>query len=287
MGMPDIDKSTVTLRSHHLASMPNLAFSGLSENWMLKECGHQHWLALAALYDRPLPDFRDPQGRISYAAFTLAKSKGLHLQDITENRSFSIETILGRAAPNRHVSEQRLLLNERCVGEITLISTFVSRHVPGDNRSIAKACLNNARPIAADLGQVAQKMHSHGKQLRTGDWFEHFRLERETCIAFPPFSFSPCPDVDYNGAELFYFANFQSLVDRAEWSVLSPRRPGLVRQREIYFYGNLNIGDMLQVHLRTGESEQRSRHWCEVFRQSDSLKLADVFTEKSWPMGCS
>lgn len=285
--MPETEIPHVRLQEHYLASMPNLAFTGLSENWLLKECGHQHWIALAALNDRPLPDFRDPQGRIAYAAFTLVKSQGLQLQDIVENRSFRIETRLYRAGQNRHFSEHRLLLGERCVGEITLISTFVSRHTAGDNRSVAKACLKDARPVGINPSTAVASLQSLGKKLRNGDWVEHFLIQRQTCTTLPGFAFTPCPDVDFNGAELFYFANFQALVDRAEWSVLQLRRPGLVRQREIHFYGNLNIGESLQIQLHTPKAGQYTRHWSEIIRQSDGVKLADVFTEKSWPSECS
>ncbi|WP_454866971.1 hypothetical protein [Pseudomonas lini] len=98
---------------------------------------------------------------------------------------------------------------------------------------------------------------------------------------------TPCPDVDFNGAEFLYFANFQALVERAEWSVLGLHRPDLARQREIYFHGNLNIGDGVHVQLHTAEADPSSQHWCEIFRQSDGEKPADVFTEKTWPSECT
>lgn len=285
--MLKIQARRACLEQTYLASMPNLAYTGLSENWLLKECGHQHWLALAALYDRPLPDFLDPQGRIAYAAFTLAKSQDLQLQAITENRSFRIETTLVRAGQSRHYSEQRLMLGQRCVGTISLMSTFVSRHTPGDNRSVAKACLKGASPLETAPSAAMQSLHALGKLLRKGDWLQHWEISRTESVPTPIFSFTPCPDVDFNGAEFLYFANFQALIERAEWSVLGLRRPGLVRQREIHYHCNLNIGDSVCVQLRTVEAGQRSRHWCEIFRQSDGQKLADVFTEKTWPSECT
>jgi probable biosynthetic protein (TIGR04099 family) len=277
----------VRLKASFLASMSNLAHTGLSENWLLKECGHQHWMALAALYDRDLPDFRDAQGRIAYAAFTQMKSQGLQLQSVCENRVFTLDTHLDRTAHNRHASEHRLLLGERCVGRINLVSTFVSRHVPGDNRSVAKACLRDAPEVAIVPSAEVQAQHRLGKRLRTGDWGSYFQLQKTRCHLLPTYCFSPCPDVDYNGAELFYFANFQAVTERAEWQLLGLRRPGQVRQREIYYYGNLDIDDTLLVHLRTPSPAQHSRHWCEIVRQSDGFKLADVFTEKVWPSECA
>ncbi|RII77404.1 hypothetical protein D0894_12415 [Pseudomonas monteilii] len=285
--MYDDIESQVQIQAAFLASMSNLAYTGLSENWLFKECGHQHWMALAALYDRALPDFRDAQGRIAYAAFTQLKSQGLQLQAICENRAFTLETRLQRVARNRHASVQRLLLGERCVGQVMLVSTFISRHVPGDNRSVAKACLGNHPAVAVIPNAYTQALQEFGKRLRTGDWHNHFQLEKSRCQTLPTYTFSPCPDVDYNGAELFYFANFQALVERAEWQLLGLRRPGQVREREIHYYGNLNVGDNLQVRLRLHSPAQRTRHWCEILRQSDGTKLADVFTEKAWPSGCT
>jgi len=285
--MHDDTASEVQLHATFLASMSNLAYTGLSENWLLKECGHQHWMALAALYDRAVPDFRDAQGRIAYAAFTQMKSQGLQLQAITENRAFALQTTLSRAGQNRHASTQRLLLGERCVGRVTLVSSFVSRHVPGDNRSVAKACLRDAPTVASSSDAELQALYHLSKQLRSGAWHSHFELVKAQCCSLPAFAFKPCPDVDYNGAELFYFANFQAVVERAEWQLLKMRRPGQVRQREIHYYGNLNIHDSLLLRLHTASPTCQSRHWCELVRQSDGTKLADIFTEKTGPSECT
>jgi probable biosynthetic protein (TIGR04098 family) len=42
--------------------MPQLAYTGLSENWLIKECGHRHWEALAGDAGRSAPDFVDEDG---------------------------------------------------------------------------------------------------------------------------------------------------------------------------------------------------------------------------------
>ena len=42
--------------------MPHLCMTGLSETWLLKECGHRHWLLLAEAAGLAAPDFRDPAG---------------------------------------------------------------------------------------------------------------------------------------------------------------------------------------------------------------------------------
>src|SRR5262249_53444288 len=49
--------------------MPHLAMGGLSETWLLKECGHRHWSMLARAAGLAVPEFRDPAGDPIYAAF--------------------------------------------------------------------------------------------------------------------------------------------------------------------------------------------------------------------------
>ncbi|SDP68231.1 probable biosynthetic protein, Pnap_2097 family [Pseudomonas reinekei] len=253
---------------------------------MLKECGHQHWLALAQLHDRALPDFVDDQGRIAYAAFTAVNTWDLKLEAIIENREFRIHTRIGRGGQARHFSEHEVWLGDRVVGQLALLSTFISRHVPGDNRSVSKACLRGSTAAVTELPQALQVLHVDNRRIRSGNWHSHYGIDRQATAA-QAFDFTPCPDIDFNGADLLYFANFQAMVERAEWALLGLRRPGHVRQRELHFYGNLNIGDSVQLLLHTTSPSHRELHWCEVFRRSDGFKLADVFTRKHHLSDCS
>ena len=42
--------------------MPHLCLGGLSETWLIKECGHRHWLLLAQATGRAVPNFCDAAG---------------------------------------------------------------------------------------------------------------------------------------------------------------------------------------------------------------------------------
>jgi probable biosynthetic protein (TIGR04099 family) len=98
-----------------------------------------------------------------------------------------------------------------------------------------------------------------------------------------PIEFLPCPNTDFNGADLLYFASFQAFVDRAEWQRHRFAEPPVIASRSLFYYGNVDVGDMLSVRV-IGESEDGRgiRHWTEVRRQSDGMKIADVTTEKRW-----
>lgn len=267
----------VTRQQDYLAGMPNLAYTGLSENWLLKECGHQHWLALAALHERPLPDFADSQGRPAYAAFTAVRLSALRLDEIAENRTFRIDSRLGRAGQVRHYSEHRLLADGQALGRLEMLSTFVSRHTPGDNRSVTRASLGSLTASPPAPPDHLRELHAQGKRLRGGDWSSHGDLMRSDCAAAREYRISPCPDIDFNGADFLYFANFQAMVERAEWALLDAPQPQCIARRELHFHGNLNVGDSLLVRLHAASPDS---HWCELLRASDGHKLADVFTRK-------
>ena len=284
--MSDIHNTYACREQTFLACMPNLAFTGLSENWLLKECGHQHWLALAQLHDRPLPDFRDDTGRIAYAAFTAVRCWDMALPSVAENRSFNIHTRITRSGMARHFSEHTVNLGAQVVARLALLSTFVSRHLPGDNRSVTKARLASSKAPGI-APPMQQQLQSDNRRLRAGDWESHHRLRREHCVLAGTFDYTPCPDADYNGAGFLYFANFQAIVDRAEWALLGLRRLGHTTARELHYYANLNVGDGVRVELHTGCSSDRSAHWCQIYRRSDNTCLADIFTAKAYPSNCS
>jgi probable biosynthetic protein (TIGR04099 family) len=95
--------------------------------------------------------------------------------------------------------------------------------------------------------------------------------------------FLPCPNSDFNGADFLYFASFQAFVDRAEWQWRRFDEPPVVASRSLFYYGNVDVGDTLSVRVvGSAEDEHGIRHWTEVHRKSDGMKIADVTTEKHW-----
>src|SRR5260370_42192318 len=109
------------------AGMPQLASTGLSENWLLKECGHRHWEALAADTGRPAPDFTDDDGGKAYAAFTAVQLRGAMFGDIQENDSFEIATQLCRTGGARHFSTHCIRAGDAVRGTVSMSSTFIRR----------------------------------------------------------------------------------------------------------------------------------------------------------------
>jgi probable biosynthetic protein (TIGR04099 family) len=95
--------------------------------------------------------------------------------------------------------------------------------------------------------------------------------------------FLPCPNNDFNGAEFLYFASFQAFVDRGEWQRHRFVDPPVVVGRDLFFHGNVNVGESLRlVYARERSDDHGLTNWCEVRRGLDNQKIADVVTYKRW-----
>jgi probable biosynthetic protein (TIGR04099 family) len=260
--------------------MPQLSHTGLSENWLLKECGHRHWEALAAHAGRECPNFHDDNGGRSYAAFTAVRLQTSGLDSIDENDAFEIRSTLCRTGPVCHFSTHRIVRGDAQVAELSMSSAFVTRGEVRNNRSVARATLAALSGDVSATPERAVQMRQLGKRLRSGDCDTVPGL---AACASEPIEFLPCPNSDFNGADFLYFASFQAFVDRAEWQRHRFSEPPIVASRSLFYYGNIDVGDVLSVSV-IGESqdERGIRHWTEVRRKSDGMKIADVTTEKHW-----
>ncbi|THJ56122.1 hypothetical protein E9536_06505 [Burkholderia sp. LS-044] len=265
------------------AGMPQLAHTGLAENWLLKECGQRHWDALAAHGGRDVPEFFDDEGRRAYASFVAVHVDMNRRHAIRENDTFALHVALRRVGPIRHFSEQRIRHGDDEAGIVRMMSTFVTREHAGSNRSVAKARMTGidgrTGPVPADALAMAER----AKKLRVRDASIVPALAGLAEGDGASVSFLPCPNMDFNGADLLYFASFQAFVDRAEWQHYCFEQAPVLAARQLYFHGNLDIGDSLTVRFARARSDADGLlHWSEIVRDGDGTKIADVITQKRW-----
>jgi probable biosynthetic protein (TIGR04099 family) len=272
-----------TSRTQYVAGMPELAFAGLSEQWLLRTCGQLHWNALAQQAGLASPDFYDDEGQKSYAAFTAIRVREARLEEVGEHQHFAIEAVVQRIALARHYGAYRVFTPEGAIASIEMISTFVRRDHSGDNRSVCRAMFGGSPQRATPA--AATELAAQAKRFRTGDWTRHGRLDRAEHAAQHVIECLPSPSLDFNGAHLLYFASFQSMVERAEWhwrSASSSAPPCLV-ERDMAFYGNANVGDRLTLSFGARYTGHDGlSHWCSIARTADGVRIADVVTHKRW-----
>ncbi len=278
-----------------VAGMPQLALHGLSENWLLKECGDRHWRMLADAFGLPQPAFRDRDGNRLYATFTGLSVTEARLDRVAEHDRLRFHGQVGRVSRTQYQSVQRVAVGDRRIATVAMVSAFLRRAVPGDNRSVLRALPHpfplSLAPLSPAAGTVAADPQAPLPQLcqrfRREDWQDHRGFRRADRlplgeVAIDQIAIDPCPHRDFNGAGFLYFAAFQAFLDQAEWALFRARGPGLVTTgRDLFYYGNINPGDRLGIGLcGVRQDGDRLSHWFEIRRASDGARIAEGFTER-------
>jgi probable biosynthetic protein (TIGR04099 family) len=258
--------------------MPHLCLGGLSETWLLRECGHRHWLLLAQAAGRTVPDFRDATGVPVYAAFVAITVRNAQFDAAHEHDELGCESRLTRFSRTRFMSVHRLAVRGRPVGEIVMTSVFVRRTQVGLNRSIARVEVSGLPPV-----EQAPEFADHAATvaaLRRNHWTEHMGFTRTSAATLDRLVIDPCPAQDFNGADFLYFSSFQAFADRAEWAFLRPINPrATTRERDIVYHGNIEPAERVAIVLRAVHREDgKLGHWCHIEREADATPLADIFT---------
>lgn len=257
--------------------MPQLALGGLSENWLLKELGDRHWMLLARMAGREVPDFRDADGAPVYAAFSALSVKEADFAALGENDRLTIRSDIARVSHTQCLSRHALSRAGRPVGRVDLVSAFVRRATGGGNHTVARVALDAFPPPAAPAPDGLAAMAA---ALRAG------RLAAPPGFAFDGapirggFEIDPCPVQDFNGAGFLYFASFVAFVDRAEWHFDGRRAPrAATLRREVFFSGNIDPGERLRARWMASRREDgHLAHHCRLERAGDGARLADAFT---------
>jgi probable biosynthetic protein (TIGR04099 family) len=254
----------------YLLSMPQLSLIGLSEHWLLKQCGHQHWMALAEAMGLSFPEFKDESGTKIYPAFLCVSCGSLALNELKENDVITLETELFVISKTRTHSRTRILMAGSIMGEVSVLSSFVCRQEEGNNQSVARA--NLAKGLRISVTNESDHILSA---------FHMARNYSNTSAKPRAFEYIPCPYADFNGADFLYFAAFQTIADRSENNVLEKGLWSTVN-RTISYFGNVNLGDRILVSILKCDviDEKYARYRLVIQRQSDMKNIAIVEVEK-------
>lgn len=258
-----------------LIGMPHLTPSGLSENWLLKELGHRHWLMLARAAGMDNADFRDREGKEVYAAFAALSMRGMNLLQIRANDVLNISSAINRLSRTQIWSRHELTVQKRSVGTVELISTFVGRMREDDNYSIARVAMDCS--LDMDSG-VTSRFASLTAAIRGKSVSSHFgfSLERRSHLAHR--TVEPDESRDFNGAGLLYFSSFPSIADSVSRAKFGPDAMRLADfDRDVFYAGNINLGDCLDVELVEAQTIAESYASHARIRRQDGTIIARVF----------
>lgn len=231
------------LEPHLLIGMPHLTPHGLSETWLMKELGHRHWLMLARDLGMDNADFRNIDGEEAYAAICATSLSEARLDCVKANAILTIRSELSTVSRSQTSTTHHLFAESRKIGRVELISAFVHRKIEGRNHSLARAAVRTQQAVPNKLNQLAKT----AADIRNSRISSHWDLPVTPTQPLRSFRFDPAGSQEFNGAGLFYFAEFQALADRA-LDAWFPYREALKR-RDIFFLGNIERSESLVFDL--------------------------------------
>ena len=251
--------------------MPQMAAGCLSENWLLKELGSLHWDRLCDSLNCKSHDLADAKGRRLYATFvrvrlildgTLAAfQEGDDLRMIIQMERFGKSTLLSTID----------IASATSSGTAMMMSTFSFR-TEANNTSLAKS-----EPAGDYSESIAQLVETPRFFTEYSEVRKRFGKERNDGLSAEAYQINPF--TDSNGANLLYFASYQSIHD-----FLSSRgAPDFhTKLRDIYYFRNCELVDRVTL-TRASEISANSdsiRREDMLFRASDSESIAYVSTLK-------
>jgi len=277
--------------------MPQLDASGLSEGWLLRHAGDLHWEAITRRLGVASDDIRgDGDQRLYPTVVALRARYEPSLAAVRENDVFASNvevTPCGGACAlgyvTAHVGGARVSLE--------LLTTFACREPSGAMKMALPAARLAARwaPVGV-VPALAQLARAARRDQPLDDGFAGPSLTPAT----PPLgrvTREPSPYADYNGARLLYFAAYPTLADDAERELVRRLRLWEGRsldwalatspdKRDVFYYGNLPIGESLVAELLSFEREAvcdgragvKTR--MRLTRARDGQRIADVITRR-------
>lgn len=257
------------LGPHMLLGMPHLNGNGLSETWLMKELGHRHWLMLACHLRLDNADFRTADGEEAYAAICATSLTDARFDVVQANDILTIHSRLSAVSRTRTSTRHELSIHGRSVGAVELISTFVHRTIKDNNHSIARVTLPEPQGERFQPSRLAEK----DADIRNGRSATHFGFQVPANKALRAFQFDPSASQEFNGAGLFYFAEYQALADRAleNWF---PRKGPVVR-KDVFFLGNIERNESVFFDLIDYSDEQKTVHG--QLRRENGKVIAKIF----------
>lgn len=248
--------------------MPHLNAQGLCPGWLLRECAHLHWQAVARIGPGRPTELRDETGVRCFASIVSAVIDG-PLAAFGEDMTVMLHTDEPPSAQNGWRSTARLVSGDAAV-RVELVSAF-ARRAGTSNRKLEGAAMPPGMrpPRGVDLPARSRVLRARSRS---------FAIAAPDGV--PPVASAPVTAaVDLNGVGLLYFANFLRFIAMGEEAVLAgPWTLPDVTRREVHWYGNADAGDTLDmtaepVVSRTNPSPEVNC-FSTVRRRSDGVLIA-------------
>jgi len=277
-------------------NMPQMAAGGLSENWLFRHCGDLHWQALCRSLGVRSAQLQSAEGTRLYASFVAISARYTQpLSIVRENEVLEEQVSIARYG-SAFYQGQITLCGDRMRIDHEMITAFVARteegrnnlrkSVPGPQFDYRDRVITEAPPL---LTRAAELRKRSVRTIR----IDSFAISLDAASLDVEMVYEPTPYIDYNGANLLYYASYPSICDFAERQLIGRHRlmPEIATDwvlaastiaRDVFYYRNLDLGDAVVVRLEQlkREDDKVLLH-SRILRASDRDVIGETFTVKA------
>lgn len=276
-------------------NMPQMAYNGLSENWLYRFCGDLFWERICSSMHVRSSELKSESGKRLYPTFVaILENFSAPISTVRENDRFEVCCDVSRYGSSFFHGHVKLT-NNRITLDHEMLTAFVERIVPEKNE-LRKATPDPRYPCDATEFIEAPQILVNAKRIINLEIDEYniaghsFRLAEGKQLFEQ--AYEPSPYLDFNGAHLLYFASYPTISDNCErlfmnrsvrneaagdWAARSS-----TRARHVFYYANLNIGEIVTVRINQSvPADSVHLLHSSIIRQHDERLMAEIFTVKS------
>lgn len=261
-------------------NMPQMANSGLSENWLFKELGDIHWTGISDGLQTDSSNLVDEFGDRLYATFIFISLSCKPLTEFKENELLKFDAKLDRYGDN--IYRTRITVNNNLNAE--LLTSFTKRNGKGNSilqKSVPSVKKNEIREIS--LPSSLQEYKLVRKNLVKTIFLSEKSFEFSEEVLFE-MTHPIIPYYEINGVGLLYFAAYPIISDIGELAYRKAFKLTTTYTtiaRKIFYLANCDSSDNIIYRLNSFEEEGNTiKTQCTLYRRSDGKKMAIIFTVK-------
>ncbi|MEI9997394.1 MAG: Pnap_2097 family protein [Rhizomicrobium sp.] len=279
--MSAVDPARTSILQSHLLGMPQLAYGGLSEAWLLRQLGDMHWSLIGRYLELEPQAICDTFGNRLYPAFVAIRLRNCAFGAAREGDSLEIASAGEFVSRKRFYSRHVGMIRGKAVLQVELLSIFLKRQRESDNSGLVSAEPTSMRHavIVRSPPQGAETLLEAARAARQG-------ANSMTRLATPaPVRFLPCPSIEFNGAKILYFAYIPSIMDRAEnaWLFDCHLSLGNIVGRDLFILSNANVGDVLTVEASVFDISARGDCVARVMNEMTGNVVAVGIAQREAP----
>lgn len=274
-------------------NMPQMALTGLSESWLMKEIGDCHWNMLCEDLGLKSNEIFDEYDNRLYATFVRIKvESNCSMKDFKENDHLHIVGSIQRLGSSLYLSEIDISSHKKEI-KCSLATTFSARESDADNNKMTKGVpsggdyvgITNVSKMPEHILDIVKLKKSSIQSISVSD---HTFYVTDDVIHETLYKINPYADI--NGVGLLYFAAYPLINDYCELEYFNNKKfsecnwalSSTTMARDVFYLGNCNIDDFVSYQLNsyTIIDNHRIALQSKLSRKSDNVTMAKIFTVK-------